>query len=275
MPMTGRRFLLPLTAFAAAIAVAILISGPHAHGQAGGYPAPGPDRENPCVGQLARVLHCPDLKMAAPREMYVTYHRNGAVLLHATNNIKSRGEGPIWVKGKRISKRQMKVRQLIRTRNGGKRSYATNGRLVFYFIPGQGRYWKYHQAARFELWSIRGNGKLGSRIRTGPKLTYCLRDLERTKPSRRSPRNMVFPGCSQNPRAKYRVLGTSVGWSDIYPATYHENYINVRGLRGCFVFMHRADPRNDLFENNERNNTGKVRIKLPPRGGKIQKCSRR
>jgi hypothetical protein len=83
---------------------------------------------------------------------------------------------------------------------------------------------------------------------------------------------MVYPACSQDPAKKRRTLGTSVGWSDIYPATYHQNWINVKGLRGCFDFVHRADPNHHLFENNEGNNEGSRAIRLPPAKGKVKSC---
>jgi subtilase family serine protease len=73
----------------------------------------------------------------------------------------------------------------------------------------------------------------------------------------------VFPGCSQDPTKKAVTLGTSVGWSDVYPATYHENWIDVTGLRGCFAFVHRADPANGIFELNETNNDSQRIVRLP------------
>ncbi len=225
---------------------------------------------NPCVdpAQLEE-LRCPDLQMAPPREMYVT--KRGKVLLHATNDIRSRGEGPMEVRGNRTSKRYMSVRQAIRTTGGGKRYFDTEGELIFYLIPGQGHFWKFEDAAKFELFEIdtATNGR-GELVRTGPKLNYCLRDLKRTGAG--GPKNRVYPGCSQEAKLKARTLGTSVGWSDIYPASYHENWINIQGLNGCFEFVMTVDPLNRLFENDEANNEGSVRIRLPASGRRVRRC---
>ena len=240
-------------------------------GAAGQYPEPTAPRPNPCVGADAGELLCPDLQMAPPSDMYVT-RRGGRVLLHAQNNIQSRGEGPMEVRGHRTSKRYMDVRQVIHEAGRGKRSFATDGHLVFYFIPGQGPYWKFQGAAQFELWSTNADGSRAALVRVGPKLNYCLRDLKRTRPSKRSPKHRVYPGCSQDPGKKKRTLGTSVGWSDIYPADYYENWINVAGLSGCFEFVHRADPANALFENKEGNNEGSTRVRLPIAGKRPQGC---
>lgn len=240
------------------------------------YPAPGPAVPNPCVGEQAALLRCPNLRMTKPYGLYVTKSkkRRGKILLHATNNIMSRGEGPLEVRGKRLTRRTMSVRQVIHTTGGGRRFFKTNARLVFYNIPGQGPYWKFRGAARFEIWSVRADGRRGEMIRKGPKLIYCFRDLKRTKPSRRSPARPVYPACSQDRSKRFRTLGTSVGWSDIYPSTYYQNWINIRGLRGCFAFLHRADPANHLYENKEGDNVGGRRIRLPPRNGRIRGCKR-
>ena len=232
---------------------------------------PGVPAVNPCLDPAFTDLRCPDLQMAPPSEMYVT-GKKGKVLLHATNNIKSRGTGPMEVRGHRESNRYMDVRQAIHTTSGGVRTFATNGYLVFYFIPGQGPYWKFQDAARFELWTINPDGTRGTMVRVGPKLNYCLRDLKRTKPSARSPKKRIYPACSQDPRKKKRTLGTSVGWSDIYPSTYFQNWINVSGLSGCFEFVHRADPLNHLFELKEGNNEGSTRVLLPVRGKRPRPC---
>ena len=237
----------------------------------GQYPAPAAAGPNPCVGERAALLLCPDLLMARPSDLYTTYG-GGKVLLHATNDIRSRGEGPLEIRGKRIRKRRMSVRQAIRTTRGKYNLYDTNARLVFYNIPGQGPYWKFHFAALFQIWSLDGNGNRAELVRKGPKVNYCFRDLVHTDPGRRSPANRKYPGCSQVGSLKRRTLGTSVGWSDVYPSTYYQNWINVKGLRGCFQFAMTADPQNHLFENDEQNNTGSRRVLLPPRGGRIRSC---
>ena len=129
-----------------------------------------------------------------------------------------------------------------------------------------GSYWKVHQLARFELRRVGPEGNLGGVVRISPKLNYCLRDLERTRPGRRSPANRHYPGCNQNPYQDRVTLGTSVGWSDIYPADYDKQWINVAGLRGCFAFVMTVDPQHLLFESNEHDNSSRRLVRLPFRG---------
>jgi hypothetical protein len=60
-------------------------------------------------------------------------------------------------------------------------------------------------------------------------------------------------------------LGTSVGWSDVYPASYHEQWVDVTGLRGRFELVHIADPLDGVEELDETNNAAGVTVRLPLR----------
>lgn len=196
----------------------------------------------------------------------------GHVVLRAGNSINSMGKGPAELHGVRIAPKLMRGRQRIYKRRGGRIGINTGARLFFKYIPGQGHYWKYRYAARFELWRLNGRGERVRLARVGPKVSYCLRDLEHTHPElARSPRSFFYPACNMSSSKRKVTIGTSVGWSDVYPPTYHEQWIDVTGLRGCFHFVHIADPRNGIYESNERNNAGTVTVRLPFRPGP-QRC---
>jgi hypothetical protein len=219
---------------------------------------------DPCQGPQAKHLLCPNLRIGAPSELYVQ-SGGGRVLLRATSNVKSRGRGPIELRGRRNGRRTMRVNQRIYRVGGGHISVRTRASLHFTDVGSYfgGRYWKVHQLARFELWSIDRHHRLVRRIRTGPKLNYCLRDLALTRPGRRAPSTAHYPGCNQNPFQDRVTLGTSVGWSDIYPADYSKQWIPVKGLHGCFAFVMRVDPHNLLYESNEGDNASRRLVRLP------------
>jgi Lysyl oxidase len=219
---------------------------------------------NPCTGPDRKELLCPNLRISKPDDLFISISPGGRRLLHATSSLNSVGFGPLEVRGIRIAgTNQMRVNQRIHRRGGGKLSIRTEGRLAFYPIPGQFKYWKFRDAARFEIWSVNDKDQKANRVRTGPKFYYCLRDLFRTRPSSRSPDHRVYPGCNQDPGRQGVVLGTSVGWSDVYPADYHEQYINVSGLRGCYAFYMIADPKNHLRETNEDDNQSRLLLRFP------------
>jgi hypothetical protein len=229
--------------------------------------------ENPCITEQAADLRCPDLRMKRPFGLYVQRTRRGRRLLRGGNSIDNIGAGPAELHGVRSQRRWMRARQWIKDRFGGYIVLRTGASLYYKYGHLRLRYWKFHKAARFELWRLNRSGRRAKLVRRGPKVSYCLRDLRRTHPRlRRSPRRRVYPACSTNPGKQRVTLGTSVGWSDIYPPRYREQWIDVTGLRGCFAYVHIADPRNRIYESNEDNNEAQRIVRLPfrrsnPRGG--------
>ena len=252
----------------AAVALFVVLAMPAAGG--GAEPAPAPP--NPC---LERSLHlrCPDLVMSAPRDFVLDRStRYGRTLLRARSSIDNRGKGPLEIHGRRSGRSSMVAAQAIDRRGGGPSLFHTGARLGFKYVSGNrygignlgsARYWKFRDAARFGLWRVDAHNKLLSFVKPGPKLFYCFRDLEHTRPSGRSPSHVVYPACNQNAGQRRVVLGTSVGWSDVYPAPYPEQWIDVTGLRGRFAYVQTADPYKRLYESHEGNNSSATFIRLP------------
>jgi Lysyl oxidase len=236
-------------------------------------PPPPEDEDNPCLTERAERLLCPDLVMRRPYGLYdETLTKAGHTVLRAGNVIDSAGAGPVEMHGVRIGPRFMRTRQRIYTRNGKRIGISTGGRLQFKFAHQSLYWWKFYNAARFELWRLDAEGQRTRLVRTGPKVAYCLRDLSRTRPRLRgSPPSRVYPACSTNARAQRVTLGTSVGWADIYPPAYPEQWIDVTGLRGCFAYVHIADPANRIYESNEDNNEAQAIVRLPFQDGNARR----
>jgi lysyl oxidase len=224
--------------------------------------------DNPCTGPEAAHLLCPNLRIGPPSDLYVEDAGPHRILLRATSDVRSRGRGPMEVRGRRNGPRSMRTTQRIYRVGGGHIEVRSRATLHFTDVGAYfgGSYWKVHQLARFELRRVHHDDRLGPVLRTSPKLNYCLRDLERTRPGRRSPSSRHYPGCNQNPFQDRVTLGTSVGWSDIYPSDYDNQWINVSGLHGCFVFQMTADPKHLLYESNEHDNVSRRRVRLPYAG---------
>lgn len=240
----------------------------------------GPKRDrNPCLDAAVRdQLRCPDLVMKRPFGFRVDRRvRRGHVVLRAGNSIDNVGRGPAELHGVRLhgSRLYMRARQRIYRRGGARLGRRTNARLYFKRVPGRGRYWKFLYAAKFELWRVDARGRRTERVRRGPKVAYCLRDLEHSRPKRPgSPRHRVYPACNEEARTRRVTIGTSVGWSDVYPPGFHEQWLDVTGLRGCFAYVETADPRNGVYESNERNNSAQRIVRLPYRGRTADRCPR-
>ncbi len=218
-------------------------------------------------------LRCPDLIMSAPSELHIDRSTiPGRVLLRATSSVNNRGNGPLELRAHRTGGHGIVAYQAIYDRGGRPHLFRTAAKLVFKYVPGEryeysnvgaSSYWKLKHAAAFELWSIDAHDRAMRLVRTGPKVDYCLRDLIRSRPSRISPSAPVYPACSQNPYIQSDVLGTSVGWSDVYPYVYPEQWIDVTGLRGRFAYVQIADPDNLLIESNHQNNESETYVSLP------------
>jgi hypothetical protein len=249
----------------AVVLACALVAGP----AAAQGPAVDLSGTNPCDDPFL-ALKCPNLQMEPPADLHV--QRAGRVVrLLATNHIVNTGAGPLELIGtpEEAMPRFAKATQVIQTRTGRPLYFPEAGWIYFKAIPGQGHYWKYYRAARFELWTLNADGTRGTLRRTGPKLSYCFRDLQRVRSWARTPRGRVYPACSQRSGQRALRLGVSPGWADVYPSTYPQNWISVTGLRGCFAFVHRADPTGELIEEREDDNLAQRIIRLPPRGGSV------
>ena len=221
-------------------------------------------------------LACPDLIMRKPTALSLR-PGGGRRLLRSTNAIINIGHGPLEIHASREGTRgrEMQARQAIHFRTGAKKLLrAADGEVYFEFVPGRGRgfYWKFQDAANFELYRLDADGHRLERVRRSPKIYYCFRDLAKVRSYARSPRRFVYPACSQRGAIRRVTLGTSVGWADVYPSRYPGNYIDVTGLRGCFAYVHIADPEQHLAEEREDNNSAQRTVRLPWRGPRLRGC---
>jgi hypothetical protein len=265
----------------AALIMAAIISLASLAATAGGAPggaSPGgagsADDGNPCTGPGSGHLLCPDLRVGPAEDLFVVRHGGGygyggGARLYGGNDIRSRGRGPMELRGRRYKRNWMHANQAIYRAGGGVEIFQTDAQLHFYNVGYEfgGSYWKVHDPLSMEIWSLDEGRQPLERVRKGPKVFYCFRDLARTRPGGHSPSFPVYPACSQDPSRKRVRLGTSVGWSDIYPSTYDRQWVNVSGLRGCFAFVMRVDPKNLLYEEHENNNRSVRIIRLPYRDG--------
>jgi hypothetical protein len=62
--------------------------------------------------------------------------------------------------------------------------------------------------------------------------------------------------------------GTSIGFTDLYPAHFHGQNLELRGVpAGVYLLVHRANPDHRLEELDYANNDASLRIRLTWRGG--------
>ena len=221
-------------------------------------PEKGSDAGTPQTGPRELL---PDLDQRAPFRLTVEGTKLG--FASATDNV---GEGPIWIRGSRPrSDRPMVATQLVRLSNGAVRSYGDAGRLR-YTPEATHSHWHLLDFQRYELRTL--DGKLVVRDR---KSGFCLADhygLARRRVA--AFRGGSFYGnCAEgNPGALSVEQGTSIGFTDLYPAHFHGQNLELRGVpAGVYVLVHRANPELRLEEIDYTNNAASLRIRLDWKGG--------
>src|SRR3954453_7403295 len=122
-------------------------------------PAAAAEVVNPCETAEAEQLLCPNLKIGRPADIYLDRH-DGKLLLRATSDVKSRGKGPMELRGHRNGWHSMRANQRIYKAGGGHITVLTRATLHFTEVGAYwgGSYWKVHQLAHFDLLRVRGDG---------------------------------------------------------------------------------------------------------------------
>ena len=121
----------------------------------------------------------------------------------------------------------MRAQQLVRLSDGAVRTYDDAGRLRYTPSPSH-THWHLLDFQRYELRTL--DGELVVRDR---KSGFCLADhygLARGA-SRRFTGGRFYGNCAaSNPRALSVEQGTSIGFTDLYPAHFHGQNLELRGV---------------------------------------------
>jgi len=222
------------------------------------WPEKTSDTSTPQTG-LRELL--PDFDQRAPFRLTVSGTKLG--FSSATDNV---GEGPIWIRGFRVGAGMpMRVQQLIRLSDGSTRVYEEAGRLRYTPSPTH-THWHVLDFQRYELRET--DGTLVVRDR---KSGFCLADhyglAARRVAAFRGPRFLGNCAAFQ-PGALTVEQGSSPGYTDLYPAHFHGQNLELRGVRsGIYLLVHRANPQGLLEELDYGNNEASLRIRLTWSGG--------
>jgi hypothetical protein len=221
---------------------------------------PEKTRDSGTPGSGPRQL-LPDFDQRAPFRLTIAGTKLG--FASATDNI---GDGPVWVRGSRASATQpMVARQLVRLSDDSVRTHENAGRLR-YTSESTHSHWHLLDFQRYELLTLEGAVVVRDR-----KSGFCLADhygLARRRVA-------VFTGgrfygncAASQPSALAVEQGTSIGFTDLYPAHFHGQNLQLRGIpAGVYLLVHRANPQGLLEELDYTNNAASLRIRLSWRGG--------
>lgn len=197
----------------------------------------------------------PDLEQHAPTDFSVL-KRDDHTLLGFRSAVLNAGEGPVELVASRPNGDVpvMSATQRVRLSGGGWRSYPGIGLLRFKHADNH-LHWHY---LGFESYELRtADGRIVIRDK---KSGFCLVDRHPapgTKP-------VYTDNCASHKVGALRVReGSSPGNTDIYPAYFHGQNLDVTYVRsGVYVLVHRANPRLVLYESDYTNNAASVLIEL-------------
>ena len=232
-------------------------------------------------GELAprRTALLPDLDQRPPSDLAVSSsggrHRLG--FTSATDNL---GTGPVWLRGRRRTTAQaMLVEQLVAHEGGSVSTLRRVGVLRYERHPPH-RHWHLDDFVRYELRTVDGRALVRDR-----KTGFCLIDrwgFARALAGRpRVAPRFVGDCAALQPDALRVEEGSSVGYTDRYPAFFHGQDLDLTGVRGgIYVLVQHANPERRLRELDYANNAASALVRVswpsgrarPPRVDVLRTC---
>ena len=213
----------------------------------------------------------PDFDQRPPFRLTIAGTKLG--FASATDNV---GDGPIWVRGSRQSATgPMAARQLVTLSDGSVRTYDGAGRLR-YTPESTHSHWHLLDFQRYELRTLAGDLVVRDR-----KSGFCLADhygLARRRVAVFTGARFLGNCAASQPRTLAVEQGTSTGYTDLYPAHFHGQNLELEGVpAGDYLLVHRANPDGLLEELDYTNNAASLRIRLSwagavPRVATLRTC---
>jgi hypothetical protein len=216
----------------------------------------------------------PDLVQRPPAGLIVGGGGSGWIL-GFTSLVDNVGLGPSEIVGVRPpGVPLMTATQRVLLSTGGWRAYPDAGRLRYTNSPPH-HHWHLMKFDVFQLRTLDGTVVMSDR-----KSGFCLADHWGAAPGVWPGRHPVFLGnCEQyHPEATRVVMGTSLGYTDRYPAFFHGQNIDIaRVPAGVYDLVHRTNSNLYLRELRYENDAASLRIRLSwvgrsPRVSVLRSC---
>jgi hypothetical protein len=206
----------------------------------------------------------PDFDQRAPEGLVIA-GGPGHWKLGFTSLVDNVGLGPAIIEGVRPSgAARMVATQHVHLANGGTHTYRDVGRLR-YTNSAPHFHWHLSKFDAFELRSLDGRTLVRDR-----KSGFCLADHYGIAPGYWPFRSAHFlSSCAQGqPHATHVLQGTSLGFTDRYPAFFHGQNVDITGVpAGVYVLVHRVNENLLLHELRYENDAASARIRLTWRVG--------
>jgi len=208
----------------------------------------------------------PDLVQRPPSGLVVTRSPTGRWLLGFASLVDNRGPGVLWIRARRPrGSSVMDASQLLQLAGGGVRIVPGAGQLHYTVAPPH-FHWHLLHFVRFELRRTR-DFKLLVRDR---KSGFCLADHYGIAPGMRHGPPRFLGNCEQfHPEARSTEEGTSVGYTDRYPANFHGQNLDISGVpAGTYWLVHRVNSDFALRERRYDNDVASALVRIAWPGGR-------
>jgi Lysyl oxidase/WD40-like Beta Propeller Repeat len=211
----------------------------------------------------------PDMDQKPPSDLSFQVTSGGRYLLGFTSASDNVGVGPLSIVASRPSRAvpTMRAAQRVRLIGGGAKTYPEVGFLRYTIAPPH-EHWHLMDFQRYELRRASDHSLVVADRKSG----FCLADHwgHLAGPVLSRPHHGVFmSNCKQfEPDALSVEQGTSVGYTDRYPAYFHGQNLDVtRVPAGTYVLVHRTNGEMPLHELRYENNAASLLVRFSwPRG---------
>jgi TolB protein len=226
-------------------------------------PAPPPKprpRPGPPAPRVSEVL--PDFDQRAPSGLTVGL-AHGRFLLGFTSATDNIGRAAIHIRGFRPHRlvATMRADQVVPLANGRTRVVRGVGVLRYTWSPTHSHW----HLLRFQAYELRRASDFRLLVRDR-KSGFCLADhygLARHRVRSFGPPRFLGNCGGGRPDLLTVDQGTSIGYTDRYPAHFHGQNVDVTGVpAGVYVLVHRANPTGGLHERTLANNAASIRLRL-------------
>jgi hypothetical protein len=207
----------------------------------------------------------PNLVQRPPSGLTLMPLGGGRWWLGYTSMVDDRGPGAIWIRAnRRRHERVMSVRQYVQLKGGSARVDAPSGELHYVVAPP---HYHWHMLGYVHT-ELRTAGDFTLRVRDH-KSGFCIADHYAGAIGVPHGPPRFLDNCKQfHPEALYVEEGSSVGYTDRYPAFFHGQQLEITGLRaGNYWLVQRANPDLHLRETRYDDNAASVLIRLRWHGG--------
>jgi hypothetical protein len=203
----------------------------------------------------------PDLKQRPPSGLVVTVSPHGHFLLGFTSLVDNRGPGVLWIKASRPpGAPTMEASQRVVLRPHGLRLVRGTGLFLRYTVAPPHYHWHLLGYVRFELRRASDFRLIVRDHKSG----FCLADHYGIAPGIHHGPPRFLGSCGQfQPRLRSVEEGTSVGYTDRYPANFHGQNLDLTGVPpGNYWLVHRVNSDWGLREERYDNDVASLLVRI-------------